>query len=238
MRPAEILAKRVERIGRAFRLLPRGRRRGNDDAPPLAAPPRTAVEGDDDHKRRLTGIVIHGFALAHGATAATLSQTLVGDEAALTGLTVAMIMSVSRLHGQDWSVGEGLALIGSMAGYYLAGRGAVFLVKWVPLVGNAANAVTSVVVAETLGWAAYLLVRERRKPGDLGKGEARAVYRRARELRREMDEESKRLVEAMSPEDKAEYERMIRRLKIRDLPPHERERALDALDRLVAKYER
>ena len=129
-------------------------------------------------------------------------------------------------------------MIGSRAGYYLAGRGAVFLVKWVPLVGNAANAITSVVVAETLGWAAYLLVRERRRPGDLGKGEAGGLYRRAKGLRREMKDESRRLVEAMSPEDKAEYERMIRRLKIRDLPPHERERALDALDGLVAKYER
>ncbi len=79
-------------------------------------------------------------------------------------------------------------------------------------------------------------MREDRRPGDLSKGEAKAVYRRAKELRRTMDEEVKRLVEALSPEDRAEYDRLIRRLKIRDLPEEDREAALRALDDLVTKY--
>ena len=226
-RPPAALIETVETVGRAARLLPEpGRRERGAPAPDNA----------QDHRARLTGIVIHGFALAQGVTAATLAQTLVGDEAALTALTLAMIISISRLHGRDWGVGEGLALIGSMAGFYLASRGAVFLVKWIPLLGNAANAVTSVAVAEILGWATYLLVREGRRPGELSRAEAREVYRRARDLRREMEEDSRRLVESMAPEDRAEYDRLIRRLRIADLPEGDREAALRALDELVVKY--
>jgi uncharacterized protein (DUF697 family) len=228
-RSAKSVAKNVDTVGRVLQLVPEGRRG-------TSAPAAAATKAVLEHKARLTGVVIHGFALAHGATAATLSQTLVGDEVALTGLTTAMIMSISRLHGRDWEVGESLALIGAMAGFYLGTRGAVFLVKWVPLVGNAANALASVAVAEILGWATYILVREDRKPSDLSKGEAKEVYHRAQRLRESMEEEAKRLVQALSPTDRAQYDRLIRRLKIRDLPKKDREAALRALDGLVTKY--
>jgi uncharacterized protein (DUF697 family) len=228
-RVAGIPVGSVERVSHAGRLLTRARS-GADGGPPAATAEAL------DNRARLTAVIIHGFALAQGAAAAGLAQTLVGDEAALTALTVAMIMAVSRVNGRDWGVGEGLALIGAMAGFYLASRGAVFLVKWIPLLGNVANAVTSMAVAEVLGWATYLLVRENRRPGDLAEGEAREIYRRARELRGRMKDEAERLVEAMSPEDRAHYDRLIRRLKVRDLPEREREAALAELDGLVVKY--
>ena len=59
-----------------------------------------------DEKLRITHVLIHGFAAAHAATAATLSQTIVGDEAALTVLTISMIIAIARLHGQTVEVGS------------------------------------------------------------------------------------------------------------------------------------
>ncbi len=61
--------------------------------------------------KRMTGILIHTFAIAHALTAALLAQTLVGDEAALTALTVAMIISVAkRLKGRLKKMNKYLAI--------------------------------------------------------------------------------------------------------------------------------
>ena len=91
-------------------------------------------------EKRMSGFIIHGFAVAHAVVAALFAQTLVGDEAILTSLTVAMIISVARLNGAKWSAGEALAFLGIFIGYYVGTRGAAFLIKWIPGIGNAANA--------------------------------------------------------------------------------------------------
>ena len=58
-----------------------------------------------DSKKKMTGMMIHGFAVAHAVAAALLAQTLVGDEAVLTALTIAMIIAVARMNGADWDTG-------------------------------------------------------------------------------------------------------------------------------------
>lgn len=47
-----------------------------------------------DSKKKMTGMMIHGFAVAHAVAAALLAQTLVGDEAVLTALTISLSMSL------------------------------------------------------------------------------------------------------------------------------------------------
>ncbi|HET6518869.1 MAG TPA: hypothetical protein VFG47_03505, partial [Geminicoccaceae bacterium] len=85
LRAAGLPAGSIERIAGAGRLLTRAPS-GGDGRPPAAT-----AEAPDS-RARLTAVIIHGYALAQGAAAAGLAQTLVGDEAALTALTVAMIM--------------------------------------------------------------------------------------------------------------------------------------------------
>lgn len=121
---------------------------------------------NSNYEERLTGFLIHGFAVTHAAAAALLLQTLVGDAVVLTGLTVAMIVSIARANNRSWGVGDALSVVSVLAGCYLGTRGAVLLVKWIPGIGNAANAVTTFGVTELLGWIAYLLVKEDKKPGD------------------------------------------------------------------------
>ncbi|AHF94854.1 hypothetical protein OPIT5_28485 [Opitutaceae bacterium TAV5] len=189
----------------------------------------------DDSKQFITAAVIHGFAVAHAGTAAALSQTLIGDEAALTALTITMIIVISRVNGKEWGVGEGLALIGTMAGYYLGTRGLVFLVKWIPGIGNAANAIATFGVTELLGWTTYLLVRKGRNPKNVSKAEAKALSREARELRQRMKAMEERL-EKMSSSDKTEYKRIITTLRDRDISETRRAELIDELERLLARY--
>ena len=52
-------------------------------------------------QKRMSGFIIHGFAVAHAAAAALLAQTLLGDEPVLTALTIAMITAVAILNGAE-----------------------------------------------------------------------------------------------------------------------------------------
>lgn len=173
---------------------------------------------NNNYEKRLTGFVIHGFACAHAAAAALLAQTLVGDEAVLTTLTIAMIISIARINNRRWGVGEALSVIGTLIGYYLGTRGAVFVVKWIPGIGNVANAVTTFGVTELLGWMTYLLVRENKNPGDLTDEDKKNLKSRAQKLQKKEKEVSKKLYESMNSEDKAEFEDIMKQLKNKDLP--------------------
>lgn len=189
----------------------------------------------DDDKEFITAAIIHGFAVAHAVTAFSLSQTLVGDEVALTSLTVGMVISISRVNGQDWGVSEGLALIGTMAGYYLGSRGLVFLVKWIPGIGNAANAATTFAVTELLGWTTYLLVKRGKNPRDISKEEAANLKEEATELRKKMKHMEARL-DAMSSDDKKNYKSIINKLKKKSITEERREELLAELSSLLENY--
>lgn len=186
-------------------------------------------------ERYVTAAIIHGFAAAHAVTAFFLAQTMIGDEAALTFLTIAMILAITRVNGKPWFVGDGLRLIGTMAGFYLGTRGAMMLVKWIPGIGNVANAITTTAVTELLGWSTYLLVREGKKPSDLSESEAKELKERASEMRkvsREMD----KIVARMSSDDKSRYDKLIKELKNRDISEKRIQEVNTELDKLNLKY--
>ena len=107
-----------------------------------------------NYEKRLTGFIIHGFAVAHAGAAALLSQTILGDEAALTVLTVSMILSIARANNRSWGVADALSVISVLAGGYLGTRGAVLFVKWIPGIGNAIQPSNSVTPKVTTAFAA------------------------------------------------------------------------------------
>lgn len=191
---------------------------------------------DSNFEKRLTGFIIHGFAVTHAGTAALLSQTLVGDEAVLTFLTVAMIICIARANNRSWGVADALAVIGVLAGTYLGTRGAVFLVKWIPGIGNAANAVTTFGVTELLGWTAYLLIKEDKKPEELSSKEKEELKKKAEKLKKEQHDESKRLYEKMTDKDKNEYEQIMKQLKNKDLPEDTISYLTQRLEEIARKY--
>lgn len=192
--------------------------------------------GDDIYKKRVTGFIIHGFAVSHAIAAATLAQTLVGDEAVLTALTIAMILTIAKVNGRDWDIGEAFAFLGILAGWYLGTRGAVFLIKWIPIAGNIVNSVTTFAVTEALGWATYILVKEGKKPSDINSEEAKILRGKAEEIRKQEHESSKELYEKMSSEDKSEFESIMKQLKNKELPEETRNYLIKRIEDISKKY--
>jgi len=190
-----------------------------------------------DEKKRMTGMMIHGFAVAHAVTAALLAQTVVGDEAALTALTIAMIIAVAKLNGADWDAGGALAFLGVFIGGYLGVRGATFLVKWIPGIGNAANAATTFATTEVLGWATYLFVKKGKgDPKAMTQAEKDNLWAEAKSMREKEEAESKRLYESMSESDKKEYKDIMNQLKEKNLPDGTRDYLLGRLETISGKY--
>lgn len=189
-----------------------------------------------DYEKKLTGFIIHGFAVAHAAAAALLSQTLVGDEAVLTALTISMIVCIARANNKSWGAGDALSVIGVLAGWYLGTRGAIFLVKWIPAVGNAANAITTFGVTELLGWTTYILVKENKNPKNLTPAEKEQIKKRAEELKKTEHDESKRLYENMSSQDKEEYDEIMKQLRNKDLPDDTIQYLTKRLENIAKKY--
>lgn len=190
-----------------------------------------------DSKKKMTGRMIHGFAVAHAVAAALLAQTLVGDEAVLTALTIAMIIAVARMNGADWDTGAALAFLGICIGGYVGVRGATFLIKIIPGVGNAANATVTFTTTEVLGWATYLFIKKgNSNPKDMTKAEKKALWKEAKTMQKKENQESKRLYEAMSENDKNEYESIMKQLKVKDLPEETRDYLLNRLETITRKY--
>lgn len=190
-----------------------------------------------DSKKKMTGMMIHGFAAAHALTAALLAQTLVGDEAVLTTLTIAMIVAVAKMNGADWDTGMALAFLGIFIGGYVGVRGATFLIKWVPGVGNAANAAVTFTTTEVLGWAAYLFIKKgKSNPKDMTEQEKKILWQEASTVQRKERNESRRLFDAMSEADKTEYNSIMRQLRARDLPDVTRDYLLSRLETITQKY--
>jgi len=197
---------------------------------------RVICVADNAYEKRLTGFIIHGFAVTHAATAALLSQTMVGDEAALTALTIAMIICIARINKRSWDVGDALSILGVLAGWYLGTRGALLLIKWMPVLGNTVNAVTTFGVTELIGWTTFLLVKENKKPQNLTASEKKSIRSDARKLREEESEESKRLFERMESADKKEYTEIMRQLKKKDLPEDTIVYLSNRLSSIASKY--
>lgn len=193
-----------------------------------------------DLKLKIVHVMIHGFAAAHAVTAATLSQTMVGDEAALTVLTISMIIAIARLYGQTVEVGSALALLGTFAGFYLGTRGAVFFVKWIPFVGNAANAIATTVTTETLGWVTYYLVSRGKSIESVRKDEVNDLIKESKEHKKEHEQEWKELektIRKMKSDDKARYESLVSKLRKEGLSAEEQKQIEKELAALFVKYE-
>lgn len=194
------------------------------------------ASSDWDFEKRTTAITIHGFAAAHAATAFALSQTLLGDEAVLACLTVAMIECVARINDRKWGVAEAFAVMGVLAGGYVGTRLGVTLVKWIPGIGNGANAAATFTTTEILGWITYTLVKQDKDPSKLTREEKRELQREADELRD--DKTGKELYNKMSDQDKEKFNDLMsqfRRIARED--DAKREELIQEVSEIVKKYE-
>lgn len=188
-----------------------------------------------DFEKRVTALIIHGFATAHAATAFALAQTMVGDEIVLTVLTIAMIECIARANDRKWGVAEALAVIGVMAGGYIGTRLGITLIKWIPGLGNGANAASTFVTTEILGWIAYAIVKQDKSPTELTETEKKTIKKAAEKLQE--DKTGEKLYNRMSPADKEEFDKIIKQFKkLKKDDDAGRESLIQRLDAIAKKY--
>ena len=97
--------------------------------------------------------IIHGFTAAHAGTAFLLAQVPFGDTAALTAETIAMVALISKKCG--WSQASIEAFAAQYLARYVGVEAAKHVYKYIPFIGNIANAATTIAITEAIGWATY-----------------------------------------------------------------------------------
>lgn len=191
---------------------------------------------EDTFAKRVTGIIIHGFAAAHAVAAAALSQTVAGDDAVLTLLTTSMIISITLVNDRKKNVGAGLAIAGCLAGFFLGTRGALFIIKWIPFAGNAANSITTMIVTEILGWTTYVIVKENVNVKNMKFKDKLKYLQRGYTTQKSEKDISEKLYNSMSSEDKAEVNQIIREMGKKDLPDSTFELLNKRLETIIRQY--
>ena len=190
---------------------------------------------DWNFEKKVTALIIHGFAIAHAVTAFTLSQTVGGDELALTALTIAMIECIARANGRDWDAGEALSIMGIILGSYIGIRLGVMFVKLFPGPGNLANATATFLTTEFLGWLTYAIVKQDKNPSQLTKEEKEELKKAAKKLQK--DKTGEELYKKMSAEDKEKFNDLMKQFaKIDRDNDAERERLIQELEEITKKY--
>ena len=166
-----------------------------------------------ESKKRQTAIAIHKYSLAHAGTAFLLAQTEFGDEVALSILTVAMITTIMSINGGKWHAKLAGSIISLAAGEVLGLRGSALLYKWIPGVGNIANALSSATTTEILGWTTYALVSSGLDPENLTEQQKKDIKDMAARLKTSEANTGRDLYKKMSRADKRAIDDLVKMLR-------------------------
>lgn len=124
------------------------------------------TESENKKRMRKNKWIIHGVATTAAGTAAALAQTPVGDEAALTGLTTGMAAALC-LNYDNASLGAFAPIASQILGKLVGEAALKYVIKWVPGVGNVANAAITFSLHETTGWALVAALEKYEKDGTI-----------------------------------------------------------------------
>lgn len=179
------------------------------------------------------GLLIHAFAVANGGVAFTLANTAVGDTMLVSGLTFYMIHRLVKLYRvEDVNAKQIVSqCLAYYAGPYLTGK----LLFWLPGIGNWANAATTVLLTETIGWSCVTLFSTGRRPEDLSEREWKGVLDGAKAKAKASQAENKRLLKKMTPEERQEAKAITGKLRDEAVPEAEKERLLETLTGLYQR---
>ncbi len=100
-------------------------------------------------------ITIHGFTVAHAATAFFGAQIPLADTAALTAETIAMVALIVKKCGASWSQATIEAFAAQQLARFIGVTAAREGVKYIPVAGNVFSACATTAITEAIGWATY-----------------------------------------------------------------------------------
>lgn len=106
--------------------------------------------------------IIHLFAIAHGFAAWLMAHLGYADDILLSLLTISMIVLVTHTFGFPLEVSAAFAALCCFAGFYLGTVGGNLLKgAEMPFVIEYANAITTFLVSEILGWITVFIAKRR-----------------------------------------------------------------------------
>ena len=198
--------------------------------------------------KKRVAITIHAFAVAHAATAFICAQLVLGDKALLTGLTIAMIITLANICDVDMDRTLATTLASLLVAEFIGVYGAMLLVQLIPFVGNAANAAVTFTVTETIGWALFKLF------GAIGNNADKIIWssltptekkrmikdalKDSETIAKEEHIRMKKLLKKLSHQDRSRYKNIqnqLRKLDKNDI--EERELLMAELTELLNKYD-
>ena len=104
-------------------------------------------------QKRKCRLIIHGASAAAGAMGAGLAQVVAADSLVIVPIQVTMVISLGRVFDVKLSKAAAEAAALSTAATLVGRATSQVLVGWIPVIGNAINAVTAAGITEAMGWA-------------------------------------------------------------------------------------
>ncbi len=186
-----------------------------------------------DSKLMNSAVIINGVAAAEAASVMTLSGTMLGDEAAITAMTAGMIMGLGKVHNKNLSINKILGWLLPNVGLFLGSRVAAMSVKWLPLIGNAANATITFTTTQIIGWTVYLIFKDNKDLEQVGSKELHIYKRRAQNMKKPDVEQ---WFKDMPKEKVSEYKSLVEKLGQDGISEEEQDEILHKMQDLVAPY--
>jgi uncharacterized protein (DUF697 family) len=188
---------------------------------------------DFDSKLVNSAIIINGVAATEAASAMTLNGVMFGDDAAVTALTAGMILGLGKVHNKNYSMNKVLGWLVPNVGLFLGSRLAAMTVKWIPVIGGAANATISFTTTQVIGWTVYLIFKDNKDLDQVGSKELHIYKRRAQNMKKPDVEQ---WFKNMPKEKVSEYKSMVEKLGQDGLSQKEQDEILHNMQELVAPY--
>ncbi len=97
--------------------------------------------------------IIHGSTLAISGIAGGLAQIPGSDSAAIAPIQIGMIMALANIFGVNITKSSAGAILANQIAEQAGRMGVKIVLRFIPGVGNVANAAVSAAITETMGWS-------------------------------------------------------------------------------------
>ncbi len=187
----------------------------------------------DDKKRQTEAAwLIHACALANGSVAFGLANTLAGDTALITGVSLYMIYRLGRLYKAEDVNGKQIItqIVTHYAGPFIGAK----LLFWLPGIGNWANAASMSLLTEMVGWSCIILFSQGRSTDQLEKSDWKALLSAAKQLASDHQKANKVMLASMTEQEKTQFAALNQKLANKNLTETEKDAVFQSLLDLYA----
>jgi len=186
----------------------------------------------NDQRQAEAAWLIHASALSNGSVAFGLANTLAGDTALITGVSLYMIHRLGKLYQIDDVNGK--QIITQIVTHYAAPLIGAKLLFWLPGIGNWANAASMSLLTEMIGWSCVILFSEGTAIDTLKSKDWKQLLQSAKKRANEHQAENKLMLANMSEIEQAQFRALNKQLANKKLSSTEKDTEFQSLLDLYA----